>query len=83
MASKRGFASMDKDKQRAISSKGGKAAHAMGVAHEFNSEEAKRIGSLGGKATAAKYGNDHFKQIGMLGGKVTQFDDSTDGGNAP
>lgn len=36
---------MPKDKQRAIASKGGKAAHKSGNAHEFNSEEAKRAGS--------------------------------------
>jgi len=33
--SKRGFASMDQAKQREIASKGGKAAHQKGTAHEF------------------------------------------------
>ncbi|CEE45174.1 hypothetical protein XAC908_650033 [Xanthomonas citri pv. citri] len=33
--SNRGFASMDEDKQREIASKGGKAAHESGNAHEF------------------------------------------------
>lgn len=41
----RGFASMDEDKQREIASKGGKAAHESGNAHEFDSEEAKRAGA--------------------------------------
>jgi len=36
----RGFASMDEDKQKEIASKGGKAAHEKGTAHEFDSEEA-------------------------------------------
>jgi general stress protein YciG len=36
--SNRGFASMDPEKQREIASEGGKAAHASGNAHEFNSE---------------------------------------------
>jgi len=49
---KRGFASMDPDKQRKIASKGGKAAHAKGTAHEFTSEEARRAGRKGGKARA-------------------------------
>src|SRR6058998_3182355 len=43
--SNRGFASMDPQKQREIAPEGGKAAHASGNAHEFNSEEARRAGS--------------------------------------
>jgi general stress protein YciG len=37
-SSQRGFASMDEDKQRDIASKGGKAAHEQGTAHEFDSQ---------------------------------------------
>jgi uncharacterized protein len=48
--SRRGFASMDENKQREIASKGGKAAHEKGTAHEFTSEEARRAGHEGGKA---------------------------------
>lgn len=44
----RGFASMDRAKQREIASKGGKAAHAKGTAHEWTSEEAKLAGRKGG-----------------------------------
>lgn len=44
----RGFASMDKARQREIASKGGKAAHARGTAHEFTSEEAREAGRKGG-----------------------------------
>jgi hypothetical protein len=47
--SNRGFASMDPQKQREIASEGGKAAHASGNAHEFNSEEARRAGSMSHK----------------------------------
>ena len=43
----RGFASMDRQKQREIASKGGKAAHAKGTAHEWTSEEAREAGGLG------------------------------------
>ena len=46
----RGFASMDEEKQRAIASKGGRAAHQKGTAHEFTSEEARRAGKKGGQA---------------------------------
>jgi general stress protein YciG len=45
---KRGFASMDKEKQRKIASAGGKAAHAQGRAHKFTPEEARKAGRLGG-----------------------------------
>jgi uncharacterized protein len=48
--SKRGFASMDPSKQREIASKGGKAAHAKGTAHEFTSDEARVAGRKGGEA---------------------------------
>lgn len=44
----RGFASMSKERQREIASKGGKAAHAKGTAHEFTSEEARIAGRKGG-----------------------------------
>jgi hypothetical protein len=47
----RGFASMDKGKQRDIASKGGKAAHQKGTAHEWTSEEAREAGRKGGMAS--------------------------------
>ena len=47
---KRGFASMDPQRQREIASLGGKAAHASGRAHEFNSAEAREAGRKGGRA---------------------------------
>ena len=51
--SKRGFASMSSEEQRAIASKGGKAAHEQGVAHEWNSKEASEAGKKGGLASHA------------------------------
>jgi hypothetical protein len=59
--SNRGFASMDPQKQREIASEGGKAAHASGNAHEFNSEEARRAGSMSHK-------NDGSQQSGGQSG---------------
>jgi general stress protein YciG len=47
----RGFASMDRVKQREIASKGGKAAHQKGTAHEWTSEEARDAGRKGGMAS--------------------------------
>jgi len=45
----RGFASMDRDRQRQIASSGGKAAHAKGPAHEWNAEEARAAGRKGAR----------------------------------
>lgn len=50
----RGFASMDRQKQRAIASKGGKAAHAKGTAHKWTQEEAIAAGRKGGGARRAR-----------------------------
>ena len=47
----RGFASMDPAKQRAIASKGGKASHEKGTAHEWTREEARAAGRKGGRET--------------------------------
>jgi hypothetical protein len=47
----RGFASMDRNKQREIASKGGKAAHQKGTAHEWTTEEAREAGRKGGMAS--------------------------------
>lgn len=47
----RGFASMDQTKQREIASKGGKAAHEKGTAHEWTPEEAREAGRKGGMAS--------------------------------
>lgn len=64
--SKRGFASMDAAKQRAIASKGGRAAHAKGTAHEFSSEEARAAGRKGGMAVSQN--REHMAAIGRKGG---------------
>jgi hypothetical protein len=45
---RRGFASMDKAKQREIASKGGIQAHKIGSAHEWTSEQARKAGRKGG-----------------------------------
>ena len=56
--SRRGFAGMDPERQRAIASEGGRAAHLSGNAHQFNSEEAREAGRRGGQAR----GNGNGKQ---------------------
>jgi general stress protein YciG len=51
---RRGFAAMSPEKQREIARMGGKAAHAQGVGHQFNSETARTAGRKGGINNAAK-----------------------------
>jgi uncharacterized membrane protein len=65
--SKRGFAAMNPEKQRAIASKGGQEAHRQGTAHEFSSEEARAAGRLGGKTMGAN--RVHMAMIGRKGGQ--------------
>jgi general stress protein YciG len=45
---------MNRNKQREIASKGGKAAHAKGTAHEWSREEAREAGRKGGLAGRGK-----------------------------
>lgn len=45
----RGFASMDPEKLRAVSSMGGKAAQAKGNCHRFTRDEAVEAGKKGGQ----------------------------------
>ena len=48
---RRGFASMSPERQREIASKGGRAAHEKGTAHEWTAEEARRAGRKGGQVS--------------------------------
>ena len=50
----RGFAGMDPERQRQISSQGGKAAHQKGTAHEFDSNEAREAGRKGGMVSGGR-----------------------------
>ena len=58
--SKKGFASMDPDKQREIASKGGKAAQRKGKAHKWTREEAVEAGRKGGQAVQAAGTGNRF-----------------------
>ncbi|HEV3193330.1 MAG TPA: KGG domain-containing protein [Polyangiaceae bacterium] len=66
--SNRGFASMDLGKQREIASKGGKAAHAQGRAHEFSADEARVAGRKGGEVVSRD--RAHMAAIGRAGGQA-------------
>nr|WP_295382391.1 KGG domain-containing protein [Pseudoxanthomonas sp.] len=54
---RRGFASMDPDRQRDIAAEGGRAVHRSGNAHEFDCREARAAGRKGGEARGGR--NDH------------------------
>lgn len=53
---RRGFAAMDRDRVKQIASKGGRAAHAAGTAHQFSSDEARVAGKKGGMAPHVRRG---------------------------
>jgi general stress protein YciG len=72
----RGFASMDRNKQREIASKGGKAAHQKGTAHEWTSEEAREAGRKGGMASHRR---KQQQQQGENGEAPAQPDSNTGG----
>jgi general stress protein YciG len=66
--SNRGFASMDRSKQREIASKGGRAAHEKGTAHQFTPDEARQAGRKGGGAVSQD--RQHMAEIGRIGGQA-------------
>jgi general stress protein YciG len=68
--SNRGFAAMDREKQREIASKGGRAAHAKGTAHEFTADEAREAGRKGGEVVSRD--RDHMANIGREGGRQSR-----------
>src|SRR5437016_335556 len=74
---RRGFAGMDPQKQREIASKGGRAAHAKGTAHEFTPEEAREAGRKGGQAahmrgTAHQFTPEEAREAGRKGGRSSR-----------
>lgn len=73
---KRGFAALSPEERKKIAAKGGREAHKRGKAHEFDSESAKKAGSLGGQTVARD--RDHMAEIGRLGGKARGKKKGTD-----
>jgi general stress protein YciG len=68
--SRRGFGSMDQERQRSIASEGGRAAHQRGTAHEFSPEEARAAGRKGGEAVSQD--RNHMAAIGRKGGEASR-----------
>jgi general stress protein YciG len=67
---------MDEDRQREIASKGGRAAHEKGTAHEFSSEEAREAGRKGGQAVSRD--REHMAEIGRKGGEASRGGQSSE-----
>lgn len=63
---------MDPAKQKEIASKGGRAAHAKGTAHEFSADEARAAGRKGGEAVSKD--REHMAKIGRAGGEAVSKD---------
>jgi uncharacterized protein len=65
---------MDRARQREIASKGGKAAHQKGTAHEWTSEEARDAGRKGGLASHRRRREQKEPQAGESdsGGEVME-----------
>lgn len=61
-----GFAGMDREKQREIARRGGRAAHQKGTAHEFTADEARAAGRKGGVSVSRD--REHMSRIGREGG---------------
>lgn len=65
---RKGFASLDLERRREISSLGGVAAHVKGTAHEFTTAEARQAGKKGGSVVSRN--RAHMAHIGRMGGKA-------------
>jgi general stress protein YciG len=58
---------MSDERQKAIASEGGRAAHEQGTAHEFSTAEARQAGQKGGEAVSRD--RSHMAAIGRRGGE--------------
>ncbi|MGH7296339.1 MAG: KGG domain-containing protein, partial [Polyangiaceae bacterium] len=63
---KQGFAAMDPQLRKTIASRGGKAAHATGHAHEFSADEARAAGWKGGMVVSGD--RAYMAELGRRGG---------------
>jgi general stress protein YciG len=75
---RRGFASMSPEKQREIASKGGRAAHEKGTAHEWTADEARNAGRKGGQVSRGGRG----RLIAPPADPTTPAAAAADGGSA-
>src|SRR5436189_6007028 len=66
-----GFASMSPEKQREIASKGGRAAHEKGTAHEWTPDEARNAGRKGGQISRGGRGRLLVPAAGDVNSRTT------------
>jgi uncharacterized protein len=76
---RRGFASMSPEKQREIASKGGRAAHEKGTAHEWTADEARNAGRKGGQVSRGGRGRLIEPQTDPAGAAETNTDAAASG----
>lgn len=74
---RRGFASMTPEKQREIASKGGRAAHQKGTAHEWTSDEARSAGRKGGQISRGGRGRLVDEESASAAGQVVEASGAT------
>lgn len=67
---KMGFALLSLERRLQIASRGGRASHQSGNAHQWDQEEARAAGKKGGKSTGRNH--DHMVSIGRKGGRATR-----------
>ena len=74
---RRGFASMSPEKQREIASKGGRAAHEKGTAHEWTADEARSAGRKGGQVSRGGRGRLMFpaEPTSVVAPEISPFPD--------
>ena len=66
---RRGFAAMEPEIQRELARKGGQAAHQKGMAHQFNADEARIAGRMGGVSVSRN--REYMAMIGKKGGQIS------------
>ena len=70
---------MDPARQREIASRGGRAAHEKGTAHEWSPDEARLAGRKGGEVVSRD--REHMSMIGREGGEARGRNNSRDRAN--
>jgi hypothetical protein len=68
---------MSPEKQREIASKGGRAAHEKGTAHEWTADEARNAGRKGGQVSRGGRGRLVLPDDGTPGSDIPESSSST------
>lgn len=63
---RRGFAAMNPERQRQIASLGGRTAHELGVAHQWDRQQAMVAGKKGGQASGKRRSADRNDREPLL-----------------